>query len=153
MSDLVPTSGQALPTPQAGDHFRAFINGQPLQVSSLTGRLMLRPELSQVADHWIWKIIAEGKVGQRRTSIGLFFDRDLAPGTYPLVGDSPIRVVYNEAPHSKSVIYHSAHLQSGSLTLLAVDPRHGRVQGRFDFGISAVDFEVNRGRFSVQCES
>ena len=113
---------------------------------------MLRPELLQVAYHWIWKIVAEGKVGRRRTSIGLFFDRDLAPGTYPLVGHSPVRVVYNEAPHSQGIIYHSAHLQSGTLTLQAVDPRHRRVQGRFDFGISAVDFEVSRGRFTVQCE-
>ncbi|GAB7531844.1 hypothetical protein PS3A_42580 [Pseudomonas sp. 3A(2025)] len=132
-------------------HFQACVNGQPLQVNSLLGRLLMRPERSQTTDHWVWKIIADGRVGRRRTSIGLFFDRDLQPGTYPLVGNPHIQVVYNESPHWQSVIYYSTHLQSGSLTLLEVDSQRQQVQGHFEFGISAMDFEVSQGHFALRC--
>lgn len=151
MSNLASDSSQQGYKPCNHDFFQACVNGQSLQVSALLGRLILRAEQSPTSDLWVWKIIADGKVGRRRTSIGLFLDRDLQPGTYPLVGNPQIKVVYNESPHWNSVIYHSAHLQSGALTLLAVDQQRQQVQGLFDFGISAIDFEVTQGHFAVHC--
>lgn len=151
MSNLAPDSGRCNCAPCNHDYFQACVNGRSLQVNALLGQLILRPQRSPASDQWVWKIIADGKVGQRRTSIGLFFDRDLQPGTYPLVGNPRINVVYNESPHWQSVIYHSAHLQSGALTLLAVDQQRQQVQGHFDFGISAIDFEVTQGHFAAHC--
>ncbi|CZT28343.1 hypothetical protein PCPL58_1887 [Pseudomonas cerasi] len=45
--------------------FAASINSQPFRTSSLTGRLTLRSELEQSP------VIADGKVGKMRTTIGL----------------------------------------------------------------------------------
>ncbi|GFM88971.1 hypothetical protein PSCICO_43700 [Pseudomonas cichorii] len=138
--------------PSCEGSFKVSVNKQPLLVSSLLGRLTLRPELSQAPSHWIWKIIADGKVGHKRTSIGLFFDKDLEPGTYDLPGNERIKVVYNESPHWQSVIYHSAHFQAGAFTLIEADPQSQRLQGVFSFSISAVDFEVTDGSFDVYCK-
>jgi hypothetical protein len=147
----IPSKRFVRPPPCEGT-FQARINGQPLMVSSLLGRLTLRPELARTPDHWIWKVIADGKVGHKRTSIGLFFDRDLEPGTYNLIGHDGIKVVYNETPHWQSVIYHSAHFQSGVFTLIEADPNTGRVRGQFGFSIPAVEFDVTDGLFEVQCQ-
>jgi len=51
--------------------FAASINSQPFRTSSLTGRLTLRSELEQAPAQWIWQVIADGKVGKMRTTIGL----------------------------------------------------------------------------------
>ncbi|MFJ4145351.1 hypothetical protein [Pseudomonas sp. NPDC089734] len=138
--------------PTCEGHFKVNVNRTPLQVSSLLGRLTLRPELSQTPSHWIWKVIADGKVGHKRTSIGLFFDKDLEPGTYDLIGNERIKVVYNETPHWQSVIYHSAHFQAGLFTLIESDPQKQRLQGLFNFSIPAIDFEVTDGAFEVYCQ-
>lgn len=129
-----------------------MVNHRPLVVSSLLGRLTLRPELAGAADHWIWKVIAEGKVGRKRTSIGLFLDFDLEPGTYALVGQERVRIVYNETPHWQSVIYHSTHFQSGVFTLVEANSETGRIRGQFNFSISAIGFAVTDGSFDVQCQ-
>jgi hypothetical protein len=60
-------------------------------------------------------------------------------------------VVYNENPHWQSVIYHSAHLQTGRFTLLEADVPGQRIKGLFRFGMSAIDFEVSDGAFDLQC--
>lgn len=148
---VIPTRRVARPAPCPGT-FAAVVNHRPLVVSSLLGRLTLRPELAGVADHWIWKVIAEGKVGQKRTSIGLFLDRDLEPGSYELVGQDRIKIVYNETPHWQSVIYHSAHFQSGVFTLLEANRETRRIRGQFSFSISAMGFAVTDGSFDVQCQ-
>lgn len=131
--------------------FQAAVNRQPMLVKSLRARLTLRPELSEIPTHWIWKVIADGKVGQKRTSIGLFFDRDLPTGSYNLVANDQIKVVYSENPHWRSVVYHSAHLQTGQFTLIEADVPAQRIKGVFSFGMSAVDFEVSDGKFDLQC--
>lgn len=138
--------------PSCEGTFQAQVNDRPLLVSSLVGRLTLRPELAHTPDHWIWKVIAEGKVGTKRTSIGLFFDHDLRPGCHNLIGHDRIKVVYNETPHSQSVIYHSAHFQTGVFTLIEANPRTQRLRGEFCFSISAIDFAVTEGAFDVQCQ-
>jgi hypothetical protein len=109
-----------------------------------------RPELTHASDRWIWKVIAEGKVGRKRTSIGLFLDLDLEPGTYALVGEERIKIVYSETP--QSVIYHSVHFQSGAFTLFEANRETRRLRGQFSFSISAMDFAVTDGHFDVQCQ-
>ena len=134
------------------DTLHAMINQRPLAVHSLLAAMTLRPELSTMPSHWIWKIIAEGKVDRKRASIGLFIDRDLVPGTYDLITSSQIRIVYSQTPHSKGAIFHSAHFQSGYLTLLEADIPAKRLKGHFGFSISAINFEVTDGAFDVQCQ-
>lgn len=151
MSASTLSSKRFVRPPSCAGSFRAHVNQQPLKVDSLVARLTLRPELSDAPSHWIWKIIAEGKVGPKRTSIGLFFDRDLRPGIHDLVSSELIRVVYNESPHWNSVIYHSEHLQTGRFILIEADLQNQRLRGEFSFGMSAVDFEVTDGTFDVQC--
>lgn len=146
---VIPTRRFVRPPPCQGV-FEAQINRQPLLVSSLLARLTLRPELTGTPDHWIWKIIADGKVGHKRTSIGLFFDHDLRPGDHSLIGQERIKVVYNETPHWQSVIYHSTHFQSGVFTLTEANRSTRQLRGRFSFGISAMDFEVTNGLFDLQ---
>ncbi|WP_434677352.1 hypothetical protein J3P77_14670 [Pseudomonas sp. R1-18] len=148
---VIPTKRYVRLPPCEGT-FQAQVNGRPLIISSLIGKLTLRPELAHTPNHWIWKVIADGKVGHKRTSIGLFFDHDLRPGSHNLIGHDRIKVVYNETPHWQSVIYHSAHFQSGVFTLHEADPKTQRLRGEFSFSISAVDFEVTDGVFEVQCQ-
>ncbi|WP_295478420.1 hypothetical protein [uncultured Pseudomonas sp.] len=129
--------------------FQAVINGRALQVSSVAGGLSLRPELRGPSRHWQWKVIASGRVGRKRAGIGLYFDPDLPLGRHELVGHPQIRVVYHDTPHGRGTLYHSQHLQSGVLTLLAADARRRCLQGCFEFGISAMGFQVSEGRFDL----
>lgn len=138
--------------PSCEGMFQAMINRRPLVVSSLLSRLTLRPELARASDHWIWKVIAEGKVGRKRTSIGLFLDFDLEPGTYALVGQERVRIVYNETQRWRSVVYHSAHFQCSAFTLLEANRETRRLRGQFSFSISAMGFAVTDGLFDVQCQ-
>jgi len=131
--------------------FQATVNRQPMVVKSLFGKLTLRPEIEAVPKHWIWKVIAEGKVGRRSTSIGLFFDHDLQPGTYDIIHDERIRIVYNDSPHWDNVIYHSANFQTGTLILSEVDLHGCKLAGQFSFSVSAVDFAVTDGAFDLYC--
>ena len=138
--------------PSSEGTFDARVNQKPFVLTSLLGRLTQRPELSHAPDHWIWKVIADGKVGNKRTSIGLFFDHDLRPGTHNLIGHDRIKVIYNETPHWQSVIYHSGHFQAGVLKLVEANPRTMRLRGEFSFSMSAVAFEVTEGAFEVLCK-
>jgi hypothetical protein len=151
MSLLKTPRQRAVLTDRSAGSFSVVVNEQPMIVTSLLARLTLRPELAEAPRYWIWKVIAEGKVGQKRTSIGLFFDRDLPTGSYDLIANEQIKVVYNENPHWQSVIYHSAHLQTGRFTLLEADVPGQRIKGLFRFGMSAIDFEVSDGAFDLQC--
>lgn len=137
--------------PSNPGHFQAKVNQQPFQLNSLFGKLTLRPEIAAVPRHWIWKIIAEGRAGGRRTSIGLFFDHDIEPGTYNVIDNERIRIVYNDSPHWNNVIHHSANFQTGTLILTEVDLESLKVAGQFSFSVSAVDFEVTDGAFELCC--
>lgn len=132
--------------------FKAMVNNNPMRLTSLLGSLTPRPELGCVPRHWIWKVIADGKVANRRASFGLFLDHDIAPGEYDIANDPRIRIVYNQSPHSSSnVIYHSAHFQTGSLILTEADLDRHKLAGQFSFSVSAVDFEVTEGAFDLYC--
>ncbi|MCD5993047.1 hypothetical protein KDX38_04240 [Pseudomonas sp. CDFA 602] len=136
--------------PSCEGSFEARVNQKPFVMTSLLGGLAERPELSQVSDHWVWKVIADGKVGNARTSFGLFFDHDLRLGTHNLIGHDRIRVIFNETRAKQSVIYHSGHFQTGVLTLIEANPRTLRLRGEFSFGMSAMAFDVTDGVFDVQ---
>ncbi|HEX8592242.1 MAG TPA: hypothetical protein VF682_03005 [Pseudomonas sp.] len=151
MSDSITPRQMSVAPSRCTGSFQVAVNQQPMVVQSLRALLTLRSELTEAPSHWIWKIIAEGKVGQKRTSIGLFFDRDLPIGAYSLVANDRIKVVYNENPHWQSVIYHSGHLQTGQLILLERDVLRQRIKGVFSFGMSATDFEVSDGAFDLHC--
>lgn len=153
MSTSIRPPKRMIRPPSNPGHFQATVNQQPFVVKSLFGKLTLRPELAVVAKHWIWKIIAEGKVGRRRTSIGLFFDHDLQPGTYDIINDERIRIVYNDSPHWDNVIYHSANFQTGTLILNEVDLEGLKLAGQFSFSLSAMNFEVTDGMFDLFCVS
>jgi hypothetical protein len=138
------------PAPNPG-LFQACVNRKPLVVKSLFGKLTLRPEIAATPQHWIWKVIADGKVGRRSTSIGLFLDHDIEPGTYDLINDKRVRIVYNDSPHWENVIYHSANFQTGTLILHEVDLEERKLAGQFSFSMSAVNFEVTDGAFDLYC--
>ncbi len=119
------------PSPQRCVHtavhegrFAASINTQPFKTSSLTGRLTLRSELERAPAQWIWQVIADGKVGNRRATLGLFLDRDLEPGDHDLIDHEQIKVIYNETLHRKNTVYHSAHFQGGGWFCLKAVPAH-----------------------------
>ncbi len=138
------------PSPCLGT-FQAQINQHPFLVTEMSAGLKLRPELSQIPDHWIWRVVADGKVGSKRASIGLFIDYDLTPGTYRLPSHPRIKVVFSQTPHGRSVIYHSAQLQAGRMTLIEADVANLRLRGTFEFSISAMDFAVTGGTFDLLC--
>jgi len=137
--------------PCAG-HFQAQVTRQPLIVTSVLARLTMRLELGEAPNHWIWKIIAEGKIGQTRTCIGLFIDQGLPLGTYEIPAEPRIKVVYNQTPRWKNIVYHSANFQAGQLTLLEADVASRRLRGEFGFSISAIGFEVSNGAFDLHCQ-
>lgn len=139
------------PQPCAGS-FQAQVTRQPLIVTSVLAQLTMRLELGELPSHWIWKVIAEGKIGQTRTCIGLFIDQGLPLGTYQIPAEPRIKVVYNQTPRWKNIIYHSANFQAGQLTLLEADVASRRLRGEFGFSISAIDFEVCDGAFDLHCQ-
>ncbi|MBP1147576.1 hypothetical protein JOE33_004499 [Pseudomonas sp. PvP027] len=131
--------------------FAASINTQPFRTSSLTGRLTLRSELERAPAQWIWQVIADGRVGNRRTTIGLFLDRDLEPGDHDLIDHEQIKVIYNETLHRKNTVYHSAHFQGGRLVLLEASPCTRRLRGVFSFNMSSINLDVTDGAFDLYC--
>lgn len=151
MSKPEKLTKRSIPPANCTGSFEVMVNQRPMVIKSLRAQLTLRPELSQVPNHWIWKIIADGTVGLKRTSIGLFFDRDLPSGRYDLVANPQIRIVYNEGRGRHSAVYHSANVQTGEFTLLEADVTRQRIKGLFSFGMSAIDFEVSDGAFDLQC--
>ncbi len=151
MSNPAKPSRRSIPPADCTGSFEVAVNQRPMVIKSLCARLTLRPELAEAPTHWIWKIVADGKVGQKRTCIGLFFDRDLPTGTYDLVANEHIKIVYNEGPGRRNVVYHSANLQTGQFTLLKADVARQQIKGLFSFGMSAINFEVSGGMFDLQC--
>ena len=149
-TSAMPRKSRVSP-PTCQGSFQAVVNQYPLVVSLLSASLTLRPELAPTPRQWIWKVIAEGKVGRKRASIGLFFDRDLPLGTHDLVASEYIKVVYHQTPNSQNIIYHSGHIQAGQLTLLEADLSAQRLRGEFGFSISALDFAVTEGEFDLHC--
>ncbi|POR69264.1 hypothetical protein [Pseudomonas syringae] len=146
------------PSPQRCVHtavhegrFAASINTQPFKTSSLTGRLTLRSELERAPAQWIWQVIADGKVGNRRATLGLFLDRDLDPGDHDLIDHEQIKVIYNETLHRKNTVYHSAHFQGGRLVLLEGSPCTLRIRGLFSFNMSSINLDVTDGAFDLYC--
>ncbi|KPC56595.1 Uncharacterized protein AC509_3824 [Pseudomonas amygdali pv. morsprunorum] len=131
--------------------FQACVNKRPFKVLALAGQLTLRAELEQAPDQWVWKLIVDGKVGTKRTTIGLFLDNDLKPGDHNLPGHAQIKVIYNETQHRQNTLYHSAHFQNGTLSLFEANPYTLRLRGRFSFSMSSINFEVTNGFFDVHC--
>jgi hypothetical protein len=141
----------ASPTRPRPDIFRAFVNTKPFVASRLSGLSCLRPELSGARTHRIWKIHAEGQVARHRTMLGLFIDQTLEPGTYDLVRNDRITVVYHRTPKQVVQVFHSRDFQCGSVTLLEFNSDTGRLRGTFEFAMSAIGFDVSGGEFDVVC--
>ncbi|MDH0745396.1 hypothetical protein N5D61_03425 [Pseudomonas sp. GD03842] len=133
------------------NRFQALVNGKPFQAQSLSGLACLQTELEGVRTRNIWKIHAVGKVGCRRTLFGLFLDRSLEPGTYDLLRNDRLTVIYHLTPKQSSQVYHSRDFQQGSLNLIECPGATGRLRGAFEFAIPAVGFAVTRGEFDVLC--
>ncbi|WP_459200539.1 hypothetical protein [Pseudomonas tremae] len=146
-----PTKRFFRPAPCEGS-FHVSVNKHPFHVLSLAGQLTLRAELEQAPEQWIWKLVADGKVGSTRTTIGLFLDSDLRPGNHDLVDHARIKVIYSETLHRQNTLYHSAHFQSGTLDLFEVNPCTLRLRGRFRFSMSSINLDVTNGFFDVRCQ-
>lgn len=134
-------------------NFRALINDKPFTTTRLQGILCLRSELVGARTQKIWKIHATGKVAHRRTVFGFFIDQSLRPGTYDLVRNERLTAVYHLTPRQQALVYHSRDFQEGCVTLLECNTRTGRLRGRFEFSMSAIDFTVSRGEFDLRCRS
>jgi hypothetical protein len=133
--------------------FNATVNGKPFLTTALTGTRCLRPELSGMRTRHIWNLHVAGQVARRRTMIGFFIDQVLTPGTYDLVGNDHLSVVYHLTPRQFARVYHSQHFQQGRVTLLECDTQTGRLRGTFDFAMSATGFKVADGEFDLVCET
>lgn len=130
--------------------FQALINGKPFLAASVTGWSCWRSELQQKPTCRIWKILATGHVARHGTSLGLFIDQTLEPGTYDLVDNPRISIVYHRTPRQFARVYHSRHLQTGRLTLLECNFETRCLRGTFEFGMSSVNFDVTHGTFNLQ---
>jgi hypothetical protein len=149
MKDSVNLQNFRLNAPPVAGQFQAMINDKPFLAASVTGRSCWRSELRHKPSRRIWKILATGHVARHGTSIGLFIDQTLVPGTYDLVDNPKISVVYHRTPRQIARVYHSRHFQTGSLTLLECDPDTRRLRGTFEFGMSSIDFKVTAGAFNL----
>lgn len=148
-STHLPHSPLRLPAVEG--HFNAVVNARQFLTTHLSAVWCLRPELDGVRTHSIWKVHAVGQVASRRTVFGLFIDRMLKPGTYDLVANDRLTVVYHLTPRRIAQVYHSRDFQQGSLTLLACEIETGRLKGTFEFAIPAIGFEVTDGQFELIC--
>ncbi|MFK3796189.1 hypothetical protein [Pseudomonas sp. NPDC088444] len=133
------------------DRFQALVNGKPFLPQTVDALSCLQTELEGARNRKIWKIHAVGKVAYRRTVFGLFLDPSLEPGTYDLVRDDRLTVIYHLTPKQSAQVYHSQDFQEGSLTLLECNGAKGRLRGSFEFAIPAVGFAVSCGEFDVLC--
>ena len=135
----------------APDRFQALINGKPFMPQRLHALSCLQTELEGTRNRKIWKLHAVGKVAYRRTVFGIFIDQSLEPGTYDLVRDDRLTVIYHLTPRQTAQVFHSHDFQEGSLTLLECEGDAGRLRGRFEFAIPAVGFFVSCGDFDLLC--
>lgn len=138
--------------PVADNRLSATINGKIFIPSDLTALACLRSELAGARTQKIWKLHAVGKVGHRRTVLGLFIDQSLGPGTYDLVRDERLSVVYHVTPRQFHQIFHAHDFQSGTVTLLECSVETGHLRGTFEINMPAADLEVTDGSFDVHCQ-
>jgi len=129
--------------------FAARVGTKPFNPRSVIALLTVRPELAIVRHRWIWKLIAEGTVAKKKTSLAFYISSDLTPGTYDIITNDRITVVYHDSPYSANTVYHSSNFQEGSFTLVEADPQIQRLQGHFSFSMSAINFQVTEGVFDV----
>ncbi|HEY0288974.1 MAG TPA: hypothetical protein VGC62_18520 [Pseudomonas sp.] len=145
----LPASNPHWPMSAWAGQFQAVINDKPFVANRIMGRSCWRSELRGTPRRRIWKILASGHVARQGTSIGFYIDQTLTPGTYNLVDNFDISVVYHLTPRQVARVYHSRHLQMGSLALLQCDQESRRLRGTFDFGMSSIKFHVTAGTFDL----
>jgi hypothetical protein len=131
--------------------FSATINGKSFTPDDLTAFSCLRAELEGPRTHRIWKIHAVGKLAHHRTVLGMFIDQSLEPGTYDLVNDERVSVIYHVTPRQFSQLYHSRDFLTGSVTLLECDAQSGRLRGSFAISMPHVGLEITAGGFDLLC--
>lgn len=134
----------------AAGNFQALINDKPFIATSVVALSCWRAELGDAPNRRIWKIIATGNVARQGTSIGIYIDQSLTPGTYNLINNHTISVVYHLTPRQVAQIYHSRHFQTGCLELQECNEQTKRLRGTFEFGLSSISFKVTSGAFDVQ---
>jgi hypothetical protein len=135
--------------PNKENHLSATINGKPVVFSQVSAVACLRCELEAAGNRAIWKIHAVGKVAHRRTVMGLFIDQSLAPGTYDLVNDEHLAMVYHVTPRQFFQLYHAHDFQSGCVTLLECDAQHKRLRGTFQMSMPRAGLEITDGSFDL----
>lgn len=133
------------------DRFEAQVNGKAFISTHVSALACLRTELEGARSCRIWKIHAVGKVAGRRTVFGFFMDQTLTPGSYDLVRDARLTVVYHLTPKQHAQVFHSRDFQAGTLTLLDCNGDTGRLRGTFEFAMPAVGFVVSSGAFDLLC--
>jgi hypothetical protein len=138
--------------PAARGTFSAIVNGHPFITHRLSAMACLRPGRSDPLTCRIWKILATGTVRRHRTMIGLFIDQTVQPGSYNLLRNEQITVIYHLTPTRMAKIYHSRDLQQGNLTLLGCDATSGQLNGNFEFAVPTKDFHVTDGLFDLVCD-
>ncbi|UZJ62173.1 hypothetical protein OKW98_10885 [Pseudomonas sp. KU26590] len=138
--------------PAALGTFSATVNGHPFITHSLSAMACLRPGRSDPLTCRIWKILATGTVRRHRTMIGLFIDETVQPGSYNLLRNEQITVIYHLTPTRMAKIYHSRDLQQGNLTLLGCDAAAGALHGNFEFAVPTKNFHVTEGLFDLVCD-
>lgn len=151
MDNTIAPSSSGACSAHSSDRFQAKVNGKPFLSHRLRAMACLRTELEGTRNCKIWKIHAVGKVGKYRTVFGFFIDQSLEPGTYDLVNDSRLAVIYHRTPKRCAQVFHSRDFQTGSLTLLACNDGSECLRGTFEFGIPDIGFNVTSGEFDLQC--
>jgi len=136
--------------PCAAESFQALVNDKPFCAGRVAGWSCWRSELQHKPTRRIWKILAIGQVARHGTSLGLYLDQTLEPGTYDLVDNPRISIVYHMTPRQFARVYHSKYFQTGHLTLLECNADTRRLRGTFEFGMSSIDFRVSQGAFNLQ---
>lgn len=137
--------------PDPHNHFYAQVNGKPFLTTRLCGRSCLRSELVGVRTCKIWKIHAVGKVAHHRTVLGMFIDQSLGPGTYDLVQDERLSVIYHVTPRQFAQLYHSRDFETASVTLLECDVQTGHLRGTFEIDMPSAGLLIADGQFDVWC--
>lgn len=150
MTDSINLQKIRLDPPSLAEQFQATVNGKSFVATSVTAWSCWRTELRHKPNRRIWKMLVTGHVARQGTSIGLFIDQTLGPGTYDVVSNPGISVVYHRTPRQIARVYHSRYFQTGELTLLECDPDTQRLRGTLEFGMSSINFKLAQGAFDVQ---
>jgi hypothetical protein len=150
MTDSINLQKTQLNVLSLAEQFQAMVNGKPFVAASVTAWSCWRAELRHKPNRRIWKVLATGHVTRHSTSIGLFIDQTLGPGTYDLVNNPCISVVYHRTPRQMARVYHSRYFQTGELILLECNPDTRRLRGTLEFGMSSINFKLAQGAFNLQ---